>query len=574
MKFNQTRLIICLIMMVNIATAKLTATIPVDSLPDGCPYLGTIMMDDSSYCGSYILLDNGLKIRPNDTMLTEVNYRVQVGFEVIDSSCNGVLSVNLTCFKIINDSVCHASYTYERLRCGFGDTSSRCLGNTYSFNNTSGGNIISSLWTFSDSSQSYETNPTHSFPLAGTYNICLSIETDNGCQSATCQTLVIRDSTITCKAEIEYIPGDSIPFIFDKPDSVRGLIYYGFPAIFRDVSKNVVIERTWDFGDGTTSSEEEVLHFYSLPGLYQVCLTITTAEGCTDTECIEVLIGSSHDCQADFSYTEIETYLFCGGLCMGHTYMFQDLSGSDVTNRTWIINGDTIIDEPEPIYTFENNGLYTVCLIISTSNDCISKICKTIQVGSTGCDVDFTYNIVEPDCRGYSPAYLFSPVTSDNAIEFKWEFGDSTFSEEQFPAHYFKLCGYYSVCLTVVYDDSCEASECKSIFVPEIHEDVKISNCGHVDIDQPVLSISPEVSVYPNPTDGNINLVINSYSDQSIDIVLIDILGQVRRVYRNIELTHGENQIEIDLQELPTGNYFYSISSPEITLRGSISVVK
>ncbi|MCB0808992.1 MAG: gliding motility-associated C-terminal domain-containing protein [Flavobacteriales bacterium] len=40
---------------------------------------------------------------------------------------------------------------------------------------------------------------------------------------------------------------------------------------------------SWDFGDGTTGSGQLVDHTYDLPGIYTITLTVTTADGCTDT---------------------------------------------------------------------------------------------------------------------------------------------------------------------------------------------------------------------------------------------------------------------------------------------------
>jgi PKD repeat protein len=41
----------------------------------------------------------------------------------------------------------------------------------------------------------------------------------------------------------------------------------------------------WNFGDGNRSTAVNPTHTYARPGRYEVCLTITTPEGCTDTKC-------------------------------------------------------------------------------------------------------------------------------------------------------------------------------------------------------------------------------------------------------------------------------------------------
>lgn len=42
----------------------------------------------------------------------------------------------------------------------------------------------------------------------------------------------------------------------------------------------------WDFGDGSTSTLAYPTHTYSAAGFYTVCLTVTSSDGCYDTQCM------------------------------------------------------------------------------------------------------------------------------------------------------------------------------------------------------------------------------------------------------------------------------------------------
>ncbi|MEZ4789882.1 MAG: PKD domain-containing protein [Flavobacteriales bacterium] len=46
----------------------------------------------------------------------------------------------------------------------------------------------------------------------------------------------------------------------------------------------------WDFGDGSTSTEAFPTHIYADSGPYELCLTITDSDGCTDTYCDSVSV--------------------------------------------------------------------------------------------------------------------------------------------------------------------------------------------------------------------------------------------------------------------------------------------
>lgn len=47
----------------------------------------------------------------------------------------------------------------------------------------------------------------------------------------------------------------------------------------------------WDFGDGNTSTAIAPTHMYTNPGSYQVCLTVTSADGCSTTTCRQVNVA-------------------------------------------------------------------------------------------------------------------------------------------------------------------------------------------------------------------------------------------------------------------------------------------
>jgi PAS domain-containing protein len=61
-------------------------------------------------------------------------------------------------------------------------------------------------------------------------------------------------------------------------------------------------------------------------------------------------------------------------------------------------------------------------------------------------------------------------------------------------------------------------------------------------------------SIYPNPTKGDLKLVISSTLDQVVQIKLIDIAGRLMSS-KDISLMRGVNVIDLDYQQLPAGLY-------------------
>ncbi len=75
----------------------------------------------------------------------------------------------------------------------------------------------------------------------------------------------------------------------------------GVEVSFEDTSAGTVSERTWDFGDGTVSSEPAPEHAWSSPGFYTVSLTVRGA-GTSSTASRTVLVEaaiSAGTCEAD-----------------------------------------------------------------------------------------------------------------------------------------------------------------------------------------------------------------------------------------------------------------------------------
>jgi len=61
---------------------------------------------------------------------------------------------------------------------------------------------------------------------------------------------------------------------------------------FVDLSQSAV-QWSWDFGDGSPSSQQNPYHIYEQPGLYTVCLTVSSANDCIGDTCkiIDVIEG-------------------------------------------------------------------------------------------------------------------------------------------------------------------------------------------------------------------------------------------------------------------------------------------
>ncbi|MFT5247572.1 MAG: gliding motility-associated-like protein [Flavobacteriales bacterium] len=170
----------------------------------------------------------------------------------------------------------------------------------------------------------------------------------------------------------------------------------------------------WDFGDGTTSTEEEPVHVYNEPGLYNVSLIVSDSLSCNlaDTSNFEVQISQPQDIFPDFTW-QID--------CATMGIMCTNETGIEYFDYLWDMGDGTILDEYDVDYNYSEPGTYTVSL----------------QAIDAGCEADelIEYEITIFDeviaVIGNANGEGCAPLEIDfsnggSGQEFIWDFGDGT----------------------------------------------------------------------------------------------------------------------------------------------------
>lgn len=122
-------------------------------------------------------------------------------------------------------------------------------------------------WNFGDGQTSNAANPSHTYTIAGTYDVSLSISTSNGCSA----TQSVNDAVT----------------VFNKPNAAFAMSSYvtsilNATIVFNDQSYDAV-SWSWNFGDGGTSQDKNPIYTYADTGTYQIMLVIKNSAGCYDT---------------------------------------------------------------------------------------------------------------------------------------------------------------------------------------------------------------------------------------------------------------------------------------------------
>ncbi|WP_141706506.1 PKD domain-containing protein, partial [Methanosarcina sp. A14] len=127
-------------------------------------------------------------------------------------------------------------------------------------------------WDFGDGSTSTDANPAHTYAVAGTYTVNLTVSNADGSDT------IGKAITVTGTSASPTARFTLAPQIGRSPLTVK----------FTDKSVNAASIK-WDFGDGTTSTESNPSHTYTT-GFYIVRLTATNGDKSSTTANI-VIVG-------------------------------------------------------------------------------------------------------------------------------------------------------------------------------------------------------------------------------------------------------------------------------------------
>jgi PKD repeat protein len=324
---------------------------------------------------------------------------------------------------------------------------SSCLdNNSFQFTNSSTG-ASTYLWDFGDGTTTTQSNPQHSYNQSGQFTVTLIATNVYGCQDVR-----IRNQYITVhpkpNAAISVNPASSCD-----------------PSTVFQFSNNSPGSNTWSwsFGDGTFSPLQNPSHVYPSAGIYHANLIVTNSFGCRDTSDTSTKINVSASNWADFT-SSIDSG--CAPLTVTFT------TGATYVNFIkWDFGDGSISHDYTPTHTYNTPGIYTVKMMISTSNGCSDTIIKTNMIYAVPKPApSFTYQ----NSVGCGPLTVRFTNTSTNYTNCLWVFGDGTTSTDPNPVHTYTNSGTFNVTLkcwgpggctkSIVYYNIVKVTKTKAMF--------------------------------------------------------------------------------------------------------------
>lgn len=325
------------------------------------------------------------------------------------------------------------------------DVNPLCFGGATDFTDQTtipaGGTINSWQWDFGDGNGDNIQNPTHTYTNPDTYNIELTVETDNGCidneiQSVNIFPLPVADFTVNNECFYDELD-------FQNNSSANASVF------------------EWDFGDGNIANTENPNHQYNSAGIYAVTLIVNTADACPDT--ITQNVTAYAQPTADFSVDPA---------CLNENNTFIDNSqitpvdGDQVTGFSWDFDDGNTSTDASPNHIYSGEGVYDVSLTVTSNYGCEDSYTSNATVWPLP-EVDFDPTDV---CLGENTQFndlsdVSNTSTNNSLASWDWDFGEGGSSTDQNPQYTYTDPGTFNATLDVTTNNGCTGSTILPVIV-------------------------------------------------------------------------------------------------------------
>jgi len=324
------------------------------------------------------------------------------------------------------------------------------------FDSPDGG--VNVQWDFGDNTSANTVNPTHTYTMPGVYTVDYSA-TVGGNQ-------VNETLTVTVNGNPSANFNSSLP--------VSGCT--GLNVSFTDISTggggSNITNWSWDFGDGVTDNTNNSTpnHTYTLPGAFDVVLTVTDANGCDSTIVRENYVQISNPPNAVLTSTPFNAFSCEPPLTVTFSGVASSSNSpfSNTLTYNWDFgNGQTSSLSNPPAQTYTESGSFVVTLTVTDDVGCSSTNTQTVQISSPTA----SFTIADTDSTIICEQATF--INSSTPGIYTWDFGDgspSVVTGNIFVDHEFPGPGMYDVSLNVD-AGACSNDTTITITVEEVNAD-------------------------------------------------------------------------------------------------------
>ncbi len=229
-------------------------------------------------------------------------------------------------------------------------------------------------------------------------------------------------------------------------------------------------------------------------------------------------------------------------ICAGDNVIFTATGTNEGTN---------------PVYQWQINGVDTgtnsTTLSSSAINDgdmvsCILNSSETCTTGNPATSNGISMTVTDYPVAGFS--FINNNLVVDftnastNATSYMWYFGDGNSTNQPNPSHTYASQGTYIV--TLIATNNCGSDT--------------ITNTIDIVLDIEQIAGINKLNLYPNPTNGLLNIDFETYKNENILIEIYSIVGN-KIAEKEITAVFGKHNETLDLRNYDKGIYMIIISS-------------
>jgi PKD repeat protein len=296
------------------------------------------------------------------------------------------------------------------------------------------GPITSYSWNFGDGGTAGGATLSHTYTSYGTYSVTLTVTVADGQTASTTKQVVVKSVPAAAFAVLTGNPAVGRPVVFDgsrSSDPTTSIVSY-----------------SWDFGDGATGTGSIPSHAYSTYGTYTVTLTITDANGLSNSTSQQVAI---HDPPIGrFSVSPAQPVV---GSSVGFdaTGSSDPEPGATISAYSWNFGDGSTASGSSLRHIYQRPGAYTVTLTVASSFGTTATTTKQVTVVDLAPTPVIVIGTAHP-VSGQPVQFDGSRSTdpADPIVSYSWSFGDGATAAGARVAHAYRKPGSYRVALTVI----------------------------------------------------------------------------------------------------------------------------